>query len=416
METIKLQDISALTGREKLPRVPRFVKPYLDLAKYNPEGKYFRIVINHKSNTNTGAGIAYSNELVVEKKIGDKWEEQYSTGMRQYRGAYAHEIDDWDLSLNDPAILKESKDEVTYALRTGGGNIKVYRFKEKYPETLEVFSARDYDNAKRRLDLLKKIADDPKAFEKYVDRQLGDRWHAGDKEVLDDGKVIVLLVKHYDRDYDAIVNSYQIHVWLKGKGLGASGTFRTGLRHPGGKFYSVDLGLSSAVITSRGRNFLIVNTEVRNRSQSWAEKRDFRIEWQESESADEFESHMEKEMERIVKTHTRANPLYQPTRITEQTIDPKCRIAAFILFEQIDSDRNLELDTEGWLGDQFRYSVWRIYGLSDPEQVFEDHDYIRPRTVSQLTGTRGRDCALRNLKFDGEKISIENAEGKILAF
>jgi hypothetical protein len=50
-------------------------------------------------------------------------------------------------------------------------------------------------------------------------------------------------------------------------------------------------------------------------------------------------------------------------------------------------------DSEGWLGDQYRFSVWYINGTQEPRQLFEDHAYIR-KTVSQLTDSVGRDAAI----------------------
>jgi len=419
MEKIELQGLEELKAKEKLPEVPELVQKYLDLEKKVAQGNSFRIVINEKSNPVDGHGIAYSNELLVEKKDGDDWVKAYSTGMMKYRGAYASDIDNWDLSLNGPAILKESDNEVIYALQTGVGNIKVCCFRESSSEELISFNIRDYKGTEERIELLQKILDKADAFHSYVSNDLDHRWrtasqvHKHDKycEVLNDGKVIVLLARHADRDYDAIVDCYQIYIWVQGQGFGHSDVFQTGLHHPGGRFYSIGIGFS-ATLVNQGRSFVEVEVEPRNRSQGWSEKRNLRVEWDDSGEANPFESKVEVAMEDVIKSHQHFHPLYKPTQVTESIIDSKKRIATWILFEQIDTDRNTE-DGEGWLGDQFRYSLWKMGSNSNsPIQVYEDHAYIRPYSKSGLTGTQGRDCTLKDLRIEDGQIKVLHPEGE----
>jgi len=123
-----------------------------------------------------------------------------------------------------------------------------------------------------------------------------------------------------------------------------------------------------------------------------------------------FEAKVKLAMQKVVEAHCWKHPLYKPTRICESVVDVKRQIAAFILFEQIDTDRLTPYD-EGWLGDQFRYSLWKIEGDNDPVQIYEDHAYIRPRSKSELTGTRGRDCSLRNLRLEGDVIKVTHFRG-----
>jgi hypothetical protein len=112
----------------------------------------------------------------------------------------------------------------------------------------------------------------------------------------------------------------------------------------------------------------------------------------EKSKQNEFEKQVEEAMAEIVKQHQHNHPLYQPTRITDHKIDCDAKQAAFILFEQIDTDR-LSAASEGWLGDQFRYSVWHMKEGEKPKQLYEDHAYKRD-TKSALTGSKGRDCSI----------------------
>jgi len=115
-------------------------------------------------------------------------------------------------------------------------------------------------------------------------------------------------------------------------------------------------------------------------------------------------------MLKVLEQHQHYHPLYKPTTVTECVIDEGRKIAAFILKEQIDTDRGSE-DSEGWLGDQFRYSLWVVKDEGEPIQLYEDHAYIRPRTRSHLTGTRGRDCSIRNLKLEEHLIRVTHLKG-----
>lgn len=147
-----------------------------------------------------------------------------------------------------------------------------------------------------------------------------------------------------------------------------------------------------------------------------------------------FSEEVKQAMTRVVESHQHNHPLYQSTRITESVIDAEREIAVWILFEQIDTDRlapkaedtlraiaepghplqtlmPTDVSDEGWLGDQFRYSLWVMKVDQEPKQIYEDHAYIRPHTKSELTGTRGRDCTLKSLQLEGKTVKVLHPEG-----
>ena len=299
-ETIKLQSLAELEAKEKklLSEVPELVQSYLDLEERQPKGEHWEIVIDDQSKPTPNDGIAYSNSLCVKGSDGSS---RYETGMQQYRGAYNHEIDNFDLQLKDPAILEESEDEVTYAVRTGVGNVKVYRLRreEERPERLESFNTREHAATQKRIELLQKAFDDPEEFLSYISRSLGHRERAPyqlsafegcmafdssnnplkyGKEIQDKGDVMVLLLDHADRDYDPVIDSYRLCVWVKGKGFGSSETYQTGLQHPGGKNYIIGVGLG-AKIASRDSDSLGITAEVGNKRQEMKRSHNFRIKW-----------------------------------------------------------------------------------------------------------------------------------------
>ena len=68
-----------------------------------------------------------------------------------------------------------------------------------------------------------------------------------------------------------------------------------------------------------------------------------------------FAEKVNQKMVKIVERHRHDHHLYKPTIIKEFVIKEKLKVAVFILFEQINTDRGSGLSDEGWFGDQFRY-------------------------------------------------------------
>lgn len=278
MEKIELQGLEELKAKENLPEVPELVQKYLDLEKKVTQGNSFRIVINQKSNPVSGHGIAYSNELQIQKRGSDGcWIETYNTGMIQYRGAYASDIDNWDLSLNNPAILEESDNEVIYGLQTGDGNIKIYHLQEGFPKIICSFNVRDYKKTQERIELLRNVVNDARAYVNYTKRGLGKGWRVHQNHENDKETVILLLAEHADRPYDALTDKYKLHVWVKNKGIAVLGHYRTNLSHPRfKKNYRIRVYFEEVEIKFSGE-ILELSLEFYNDSQGWRERREFRI-------------------------------------------------------------------------------------------------------------------------------------------
>ena len=439
METIKLLTAAELIAKENVPQVPDLIQQYLDLKTFKNEGDHFKIVMGGKSIDNPGHGMSYFCQLSIEQKVDDAWKEAYSTGMRCYRPGFANQRDNDDWNIHDSAIFQESEQELIYGFRTSEGNIKVCSFKDGQHKQLVVFSDRQRQKTLKRLSLLESVVNDQEAFRSYVGNSLGSGWHTSDDEMRIDQQgnafsqyglagdktdILVLLSTHYDRDMDAIVDSYQFNVWVKGVGVGTSRTFRTGLHHPGGRFYCIQIAFDSAklAVGSRSANSTNLAMTVRNRSQNWQEQHELRIEWCGKQETD-FERQTSAAMDKVVKDNQWNHPLYKPARITQSVVDNERQLAAFILFEQIDTDR-LSEEGEGYLGDQYRYSVWTIKGSEAPQRIYEDHAYIRPRSKSGLTGTRGVDCTIKELKLGTAAITavhsmdkpVEQQEWETLSF
>ncbi len=274
--------------------IPTGVKKFLDLASaknLNSEGKNFVVHVEHKSNSNTGAGIARLNELIVKQLIAGEWKQVYSSGMRQYRGAYASEQDYWDLQIGEITIFEEGEGFVTFALRSGANRVKVYRYENRQLTSLLDFDLRSHENLMEQNQLANQIYGDLKSFLDFTKKGYGERWHVpyslntyhhewsvyngdgqkvhGDDVLTDKAKIVLIFANHSDRPYDAITDRYQFHVWVKDQGAWVSAIFPTGIRHPySGASYA---RFNDEPIVENGR-LVGFNIEVSGKSSSWSVK------------------------------------------------------------------------------------------------------------------------------------------------
>lgn len=114
-----------------------------------------------------------------------------------------------------------------------------------------------------------------------------------------------------------------------------------------------------------------------------------------------FEQEVKKAMDVCVKHHKINHPLFHfPNQIGEHKVDHNLRIAAWILEEMIDTDRCTEQGS-GWLGDQYRYSVWKMESGKEPVQIYEDHAY-----------TKERGCNIRDLRLYRGKVIFTVHDGR----
>lgn len=118
-----------------------------------------------------------------------------------------------------------------------------------------------------------------------------------------------------------------------------------------------------------------------------------------------FEKRIQEEMDKCVQTHLHNHPLFtRQTHVCDSMIDSDRKVAAWILFEQIDTDRCTR-EGSGWLGDQYRYSLWVVDGKKEPRRVTEDHAY-----------NKDRGCDIRGLRIFGVKVYATNWKGEDIEF
>ena len=116
----------------------------------------------------------------------------------------------------------------------------------------------------------------------------------------------------------------------------------------------------------------------------------------------EFQQRVEEAMKKCVKKHQHHHPLYQPTKITEYQIDEERKLAAWILFEQIDTDR---------LTPETKETLLKLAGPGHPisklipEDVVEElrEAYRKMNPVGSLRPSHWHKCNPRK-NCDGEAV------------
>ncbi len=400
-----------LLVKEKIPEIPELVKKYLEMEssdRTKAEWKNFKFKITEKSNSVSGHWIAYLNSICIDYK--DK--NIYNSWMMQYRWAYANDIDDWDLQIFNPILLEENKQVAIFGFKTWEWNVKILKInKNKKKEYIDTFNVREYEKTKEKIKTIKNAINDPKAKKEFISRDLGTKWNIQDSASFENDNITLELAWHADRDYDAIDDKYMFYAWIKWVGIGKSNKYYAHATHPDDRFYRCKVYIKDAQIIWRWLlqdwiEFIKIKVSVAERK--WSEERIMTMVFASNKEFGEklkFENEVYSQMEKCVNNHQHNHPLFKPTKITEKIIDSDKKVAVWILFEQIDTDRNTS-DGEWWLGDQFRYSLWIKKDKEEASQIFEDHAYIRPRSINQLTWTRWRNPIIKNLKIEGNKIKI----------
>jgi len=381
---------------EKAEEIPTEIQKYIN-SESKTDGLYFKFVKGGKSE-DTGHGMSYYDQLQIF--IAGQEKPIYDTGLILYRDGRPFTTDRWDLCIDNIKIIDESPQKVVYGYSNGTGQMYIAQC------TNEGVNSRlmSFDMKKREATLKNQLEPtNEKSFRDWVYRHIGESLMHADV-YHDSPNLCVVIARHCSRSVDATHDWYQIFVWKKGEGIAKSDRVYTGARTSYSK-YSTNYLRSNISIDSVG------NIQFNARSEFGDVHFEETYFLESKQSTNSFTKQATQAIAEVVKNHQHNHPLYKPTCVKESVIDENLKIAVFILFEQIDTDRNTEVG-EGWLGDQFRYSLWKING-DKPIQLYEDHAYIRPRSKSELTGTRGQECSLKDLKVEGQTIKVTHLKGHV---
>ncbi len=102
----------------------------------------------------------------------------------------------------------------------------------------------------------------------------------------------------------------------------------------------------------------------------------------------DFEKFVNEQIELVEARHQRDHPLLGRSNVSHKLIDKDKSVAAFVLYEHIDTDRCTPHGS-GWLGDQYRNSIWLVKGELDAHRIYEDHAWLKQ------SGASGRQCDIR---------------------
>ncbi len=277
--TLSLKTSDQLLASENVQKVPDLVSEYqkLENKEHKSTGKFFRVLTRGENRDSKTDGIAYLNEMIVEAKVGNDWQQVYSTGMQQYRGAYNWEIDNWDLAIYEPVILQESKNDALVAFRTGIGRIKIYAFTNKGLDRSKiVFNWNDYTKQVERIELVKNMLNDAKLFEQYIQKSLHSRWDVRETKNLND-ELTLAYARHASRDYDASTDQYQFSFLVKGRGIAVSEIFYSGLRETTSKFSTNYANLKDVKLVSFDEKQAVVEIEMMAEQYGWESSHCFAI-------------------------------------------------------------------------------------------------------------------------------------------
>ncbi|MCX6793213.1 MAG: hypothetical protein NTY12_04260 [Candidatus Falkowbacteria bacterium] len=264
--TLSIKTSEMLIGNETVSLIPKLVSSYraIEDTAARQEGNFFRVSVVGKNKPASSAGIAYLNELIVETKYGNGWKKIYSSGMKQYRGAYNWEIDNHDNNFCNPVILEENKDKALVAFRTGAGNIKIYSFSKTGGKSKKlIFNWSDYEQQQKRLQLVSDMLEDENLFRDYVENSFSEsRWHADQMKSLNDGEIVLILAYHSSRDCDAASDYYKFFILVKGKGIAESEEIYSNLSDPQGSFSSTTVQLTSVDLKSINEKKIVVDLKL----------------------------------------------------------------------------------------------------------------------------------------------------------
>lgn len=276
-------------------KIAGLINKYLESEK-NPIGKNFQVEVSYKTSS-PGKFTAFYNclKIIKTRREPEIPETVYDTGMVKYRGAGCTDKE-LDLLIQLPAILKETKNEVIYAFRTGAGKVKLFRFngRSKKPKCLAV---RDVTN-EEVIDLVPLFIPDVYSFLEYAKIGVNGKDHSSmcllrescrvfDKEgrnlllgraddIKKNGNVAFLLVHNSDGKNDSVVGTYYIIIWIKRKGFALSKRYHIGISYFTDINNIVGIGFNPRIMEI-GDDFIRAEVEVGHNWHTCKETRRFLV-------------------------------------------------------------------------------------------------------------------------------------------
>lgn len=399
-----------------IPVVPAWVQVYLDANTKNQIDQMgeWEVAVTERTEHRAEYQMGYLNCLVL-KKNGVV---MHDTGWLNWYGEGRYKRE--HLIIIHPKILEAAAESVVIGYQSRN-IIRIMQYdRAGYREVLA------FDNAahKRCVEQSEAASTALVSIEqatKFLKARCDERSNLSLLRTYESDTIGLFDRTHVEGDYGPVTDRYAFIVWVKDVGLYESEEFHSGFSSASA-WGSVSMGVKiepTLVQLGRFECRVVVRECISVMNQfngMWSDrtgrqnKHTLSVEWEASLTV--FEKRAGEAMaEALKRAFSSPLPVYQSPRIVEYVIDAKRMIAAWILFEQIDSDRGSE-DGNGWLGDQFRYSLWLMQSEKTPVRLYEDHAYLRPHSRSGLTGTRGRDCSLKKLRLENNSLIVSHPEGE----
>lgn len=399
-----------------IPLVHALVQTYLDANvkdQIDSVGDW-EVAVTERTEHRAEYQMGYLNRLVLKKNGAVA----YDTGWLDWYGEGRYKRE--HLLISHPKILEITTESVTLGYRSGH-IIRIMHFDEAGYREVLAFDTLKHKRRVEQAEAADTAIADIKQATKFLKASCDERSNLSLSRTFANDTIGLFVRTHVEGDYGPVTDRYAFIIWVKGVGLYESEEFQSGFSSAGAwGSVSMELKIEPTLVQIGRFECRAVAREhisVMNQYNGmWSDRTGRRndhilvVEWE--ASLTEFEKRAGESMAEVLKgAFSSPLPVYQSPRIVEYVIDAKRMIATWILFEQIDSDRGSE-DGNGWLGDQFRYSLWLLRGNAAPVRLYEDHAYLRPHSRSGLTGTRGRDCSLKRLRLEGDSIIVSHPEGE----
>lgn len=130
----------------------------------------------------------------------------------------------------------------------------------------------------QRPDSLEVKINNRESFRSYVAENLDDNWELDNEIEFPSNGIVILPAIHNDQDVNPVVDCYQFHVWIKGRGIATTETFQTDLDHPPTRHHCVGVSFSVGIIEIETR-FITIKAVVSNRAQRWKRDHFFQVQF-----------------------------------------------------------------------------------------------------------------------------------------
>ncbi|MCD6464398.1 hypothetical protein J7L02_02645 [Candidatus Woesearchaeota archaeon] len=215
----------------------REYEKFRDQARSKDSEGGYKVVIKDFWEEVSGYGLDYFVQVIVTEKQGSEEKTIYNFGPLIYRHGVPELKDDFSIAYRKAKILKADSEGLVLALESSEA-IKILEIsKDGTSRVVESYDLKEEKKAITEKTVLEKTVKelDEESFKDYLRVQPG----IGGRIVYSDEDLMIGVVPHYDRDYDARVTSLTLYVVLKDQGIATTDIYLD-THHPDARFYSVD--------------------------------------------------------------------------------------------------------------------------------------------------------------------------------